>query len=545
MPLDDVFLALQHVVDRLVRRIRLGPAPARGRRRLVVVQIDGLSRGVLERALTQGRMPFVRRLIERTHRLEPMSVGMPTSTPAFQMAAMYGVRPDIPGFHYHDKRRRRDIHFPRAGHAAHVEERHTTGRRGILQDGSAYGCVFTGGAVNNFFSFATLTRPTGHGVLRVLSAFVILFWTLVKGTVLTTYELMRALLRLIADPVTEARRGVKRVFIKIGVSVWVREFFTLAASRDIYRGVPAIYVNYLDYDVFAHAYGPEHPLAVRSLRRVDESIRDLARAVRRVPEYGYDLYVLSDHGQAHCVPVHRLHDGRGLEDVLFDEVFTPVRPAGQPAGRPFRPHFMADVRAFRARHSPGLLQRFVNYLDRDFARGDREEHEARQRDDVRIIAAGPNAFIYFLDATAPLDLDAITARYPDLIDDLSRRRDIGFVLVRSAAGPVCGWAGKRVLLGESDAGPFAGRPDLRLVLDGIKDLMAMESAGDLVIYGNGAAAGNVSYVAEIGAHAGPSPEELHAFIVHPVRANLPAPITHPLQLYPCFMGYQDTDGTPA
>ena len=30
-------------------------------------------------------------------------------TPAFQMAVMYGVRPDIPGFHFHDKRRRADV----------------------------------------------------------------------------------------------------------------------------------------------------------------------------------------------------------------------------------------------------------------------------------------------------------------------------------------------------------------------------------------------------------------------------------------------------
>ncbi len=541
MPLDDVFLALQHLVDRVVRRIRLGPAPASGRRRFVIVQIDGLSRAVLERALAQGRMPFLRRLVERTHRLEPMSVGLPTSTPAFQMAAMYGVRPDIPGFHYHDKRRRRDIHFPRAGDAADVEAGQATGRRGILEDGSAYGCVFTGGAVNNFFSFASLTRPTGRGVLRLLSAFVILFWTAVKGATLTMYELARALLRLVADPVTEARRGVKRVFIKIGVSVWVREFFTLAVSRDVYRGVPAIYVNYLDYDVFAHAYGPDHPLAVRSLRRVDESIRALARAVRRVPEYGYDLYVLSDHGQAHCVPVQRLNHGRGLEEVLFDDVFTPG--SAERARSPRHPsRLLADVRAFRAQHSPGLLQRFVNYLDRDFTRTGREEREARERHGVRIIAAGPNAFIYFVDVPEPLDRAAIAARYPDLIDGLSRRRDVGFVLARSADGPVCAWAGKHVVLSATDTGPFAGRPDVGLVLDGIKDLMTMPSAGDLVIYGTGASAGNVSYVAEIGAHAGPSPEELHAFVVWPTRVPLPSPLTHPTQLYGCFMRYHDGDG---
>jgi len=47
MPLDDVVLALQRFVDRLVRRLRVGPAPERGGLRLLVIQIDGLSRSVL------------------------------------------------------------------------------------------------------------------------------------------------------------------------------------------------------------------------------------------------------------------------------------------------------------------------------------------------------------------------------------------------------------------------------------------------------------------------------------------------------------------
>jgi hypothetical protein len=38
-----------------------------------------------------------------------MSVSLPTSTPAFQMATFYGVRPDIPGFHYYSRERQTDI----------------------------------------------------------------------------------------------------------------------------------------------------------------------------------------------------------------------------------------------------------------------------------------------------------------------------------------------------------------------------------------------------------------------------------------------------
>ena len=129
MSLDDIFLFLQNGIDRLVRWLRIGAAPPAGRRHLLIIQIDGLARSVLEQGLTEGRMPFLRRLLARgAYRITPMSVGLPTSTPAFQLAAMYGVRPDIPGFHYHDKRRRTDVYFPRAGDAAWVEREQAGGK---------------------------------------------------------------------------------------------------------------------------------------------------------------------------------------------------------------------------------------------------------------------------------------------------------------------------------------------------------------------------------------------------------------------------------
>jgi hypothetical protein len=163
MPLDDLALALQRVIDRFVRRLRRGSAPERTHRRLLIVQIDGLSRVVLERGLASGYMPFLNRMLRDGYRLEPMTVGLPTSTPAFQMAAMYGVRPDIPGFHYFDRERQADIHFPRRGHAALVEARQAASRRGIVHGGSTYGCVFTGGAVNNLFSLRASRGPRAAG----------------------------------------------------------------------------------------------------------------------------------------------------------------------------------------------------------------------------------------------------------------------------------------------------------------------------------------------------------------------------------------------
>jgi hypothetical protein len=531
---DDLVLSLQRAIDRLVRRLRRGSAPEPGRRRLLIVQIDGLSHVVLDRALATGRMPFLKRLLRRDgYHLESMSVGLPTSTPAFQMAAMYGVRPDIPGFHYYNRERRADVHFPRAGHAAWVEARQAAGRRGIVQGGSTYGCVFTGGAENNLFSFARLTRPSGEGVLAALSPFVVLSWVCAKNLLRTLLELGRAVTRLAAHPV-RAREHWRWLTIKIGFSVWVRGFFTLAVSRDLYAGVPAVYVNYLDYDVAAHAFGPGSRRSLLSLRRVDRAIRQLARVLRRVPEHRYDLYVLADHGQAPCQPYLALSGGRGFERWIFEQFLG--APAAAAPKAPERSGLVGGIRG-RRRETPALLQHFLNYLEEDFWRN--RDPEAYEQDGVRVISAGPNAFLYVLDGTAPLEAEALEQRFPGLAVRLSQSPGVGFVLARSNGGPLCFWRGERYQLGQAEPGPFAARADAALVVQGIADLMRMPSAGDLVIYGINAPEGHVSFIAEVGAHAGPSPEEMHTFIVRPASVTLPSPITHPIQLYDHFIRYQE------
>jgi hypothetical protein len=531
---DDLVLSLQRVMDRVIRRLRRGIAPERTRKRLLIIQIDGLSRLVLTRALEVGHMPFLAALLERHgYRLSAMSVGLPTSTPAFQMAMMYGIRPDIPGFHYYDRDRRGDVHFPRFGHAAWVEGKQAGGRRGILHGGSTYGCVFTGGADNSLFTFATLTRPTARGLVAALSGVVVLGWVVLKSLIRTVVELVRALLRFIADPVGH-RRGWGWLTTQIALSVWVRGFFTYSAARDVYAGVPTVYINYLDYDVAAHAFGPQSRRALRTLRRVDRAIRDIWRVRRRVPEHEYDFYVLADHGQAACRPYRDLTGGRRLERWIFDDVLH--RDGAATPGHRSRSGLARGLRAQR-RAAPGVFQRFLNYLDEDFIRN--RDPEAYERDGLRVISAGPNAFLYVLDSETPLDADRLERRLPGVAEELSRSRGVGFVLARSAEGPVCFRAGKRYQLSELDAGPFAGRPDWAAVVDGIIDLMAMPSAGDLVIYGIDAPQGHVSFIPERGAHAGPSPEEMQTFIVHPPTITLPPRIAHPIQLYDHFIRYRE------
>ena len=471
------------------------PLGETSRRRFLIVQIDGLSRTLLDRALAGGSLRGLRRLLAsgRLARRD-LSVGLPASTPAFQAAIMYGGRPDIPGFHFYDKRAGRELHFPARGVADLVERRHAEGRPGILEGGSCYGCVFTGGAADSLWTFARLKRlaRAGRGVRRAALSALLLAWVALKRVGLTLVTLVRvagrAILALAAGRVN-LRWSMEALLLDIGVSIWVRELFTLLVSADLYRGVPAIYVNFIDYDVFAHAYGPADRLAFRALRRADRSILQLARIVRRLPELGYDLYVLSDHGQVATRPFGALAGGASLEQVVRTALEAPA-PA------------------------------------------------------LRVIAAGPNAFVYFTDRAEPVRAAEIETRYPRAMARLSRHPGVGLVLARGAQGPECWYRGHRVPLSARPdptiRDPFARRPDREVVVAGLRDLMAMPSAGDLVLYGIGAPGGAVSFIDERGAHAGPSEEELHAFILHPPTARLPdGALTHPRQLYPHFLAYRE------
>ena len=545
--LDALVLRVQAAVDRLAHRFRAGSPEASSRRRLLIIQIDGLPGAVFEEARAQGAVPSIDRLLRRhRYKLEPMAVGLPTSTPAFQLAAMYGVHADVPGFHYHDKRRKRDIHFPRAGHAADVEKEQARGRHGILAGGSVYGCVFTGEAENDTLSFARLKRPTGPGVLKLGSAFLVLGWVIVKCTALTLSEVGRTLVELGRHP--RARRQVWQwAAIRIGFSVWIRELFTLAVSRDVYAATPAIYVNFLDYDVAAHAFGPRSWQALRSLTRVDRAIRQIWRVVRRVPEHRYDVFILSDHGQVACRQYSELSGGPPLERALFDEGVVPMRargavesPAPHGLGHGFRAYGVGRRR---------LLGRILRPLD-DAEQGRPPQAEAAddgpevcEREGIRIISAGPNAFLYVTTTDTPLTVGELEHQFPGLAEDVSSHRGVGFVLARSDEGPICFWRGKRIALHE-DPGPFADRPDREIVLRAIADLMRMPSAGDLVIYGTGTAERDVSYIPEAGAHAGPALEELHTFVIHPASVTMTA-IEHPTQLYPLFIRYRFPDDTAA
>ena len=115
---------------------------------LIVIQIDGLSRTQMERALAGGKLPFLARLIERGHfTLEDFYSGVPSTTPAVQGEVFYGVRAAVPSFEFLRRSTGRMFRMNEAEASAEIEaELEQCGSEPMLKGGCAYSNIYRGGA---------------------------------------------------------------------------------------------------------------------------------------------------------------------------------------------------------------------------------------------------------------------------------------------------------------------------------------------------------------------------------------------------------------
>src|SRR5438046_5432642 len=81
-------------------------------KKLVVLHTDGLVADTLERALRDGRMPNLRRLIDAEgYELHRYRCGLPSTTPFAQAGILYGDISEIPCFRWWDREQRDLVRF--------------------------------------------------------------------------------------------------------------------------------------------------------------------------------------------------------------------------------------------------------------------------------------------------------------------------------------------------------------------------------------------------------------------------------------------------
>jgi hypothetical protein len=497
-------------------RGRSSSEPSDRGRRLLLVQIDGLSRARLERALTAGHLPaLAARLAAGQHALSSLRSGAPASTPAFQAGLFYGVAPSVPGFVWYDRRTGREVRMDRPADVAEVETRIAAGAPSpLLRGGTSYFSIFSGGAALPCFCLSGLEGDLALECCEPDVAVRDALASALARSLAAARSAMRLANELGAGVVDGVRWSLAlgrtkheaRFFAHRVVVHGLRELAVQALLLDVSRGVPAVYVDFLGFDDCAHRRGPDSQAAVRNLASIDAALATILRATEAVPELGYDVYVLSDHGHVPTVPFESVSGVPLPEYVAAAERGEPLTRAVPRLGPP------AGVSTGR-----GTLS-------------------ARRTGRVATAEGGDLAHVYFLDEPAPLPIDGIRARHRRVLAALSAERGVGLLALRGGRRGFALVRGEALDLADPRATARLPHPQPRLLATYLADLLSLPESGDLVVLGwRGENRPVVAYAWEFGSHGGVAPEETEAFVVYPAgRPHAFDRMLRPSELYRYF-----------
>jgi len=513
---DAARLAMKGLLRPLALRGRPGHPPPGAPRRLLVVQLDGVSRPRLEAALANGYLPFLAsRLAAGGHVLSSTRSGAPASTPAFQAGLFYGVSPSVPGYVWLDRRTCRAVRMDRADDAALVEARLARAAPGLLRGGTSYFSIFSGGAAFPHFCLSGLAGDYDAGLgwieehlgpWEALASTLVHSVTATRGAVRLAHEAGAGVVDGLRWSVALGRLKHEPRFLwhRLLFSGLLRELLVQGILVDVSRGVPVIYTDLVGYDEAAHRRGPGSRVALRSLASADAALAMIFAATDAVPELGYDVYVLSDHGH------------------------VPTRPFESLAGVPL-PEFVEC-----AEHGDALPEPRPVGPNRGVAGG--RTLGAGRSATIGAAEAGDLAHVYFLRDGGPLPLEALRARHPRVLAALAASPAVGVTAARGGRRGLALWDGAVLDLAEPRDLARLPHPDPALAAAYLSDLLALQESGDLVVTGwRGEGRPVVAYAWEFGSHGGISPEELEPFVVHPREVAFPfGAVLRPSELYRFF-----------
>lgn len=476
---------------------------------LVLLQIDGLSRDQLGRALDRGRMPFVRKLIEReSYRIEAMYSGQPATTPAVLGELFFGVEQAVPAFGFRDHRTGQVVQMFQPGIASRIQNELAQQGEGLIEEGCVYCDIYSGGAADSSFCPAT----TGWRMLEDVA-----FWRRLALLLMNVMSMIRIVGMSIVEfliAVGDCLSGIAKggdllrellyVPRRVIVNVVLQETISIGAEVDVTRGVRVLHANFLGYDENAHRRGPGSLFAHFALRRIDRAIHRIWDAAHASHRRNYHVWLMSDHGQERTIPYSTVF-GRSIVSAvraLYES--TDIAP------KSMHPRDSAEGVGDQLQRSAWLRRR--NILPESLPRVTGETTSALE---PTTVAIGPVGYIYWPDSLDDAQRDTIANR---LISEA------GVPLVMAVLGEVV-WAwtarGRFRMPDQATEVLAPNHPHLPDVARDFARLCFHPDTGDFLICGWRNDALPLSFVSENGAHGGPGPHETTGFVMVPPDAPLP------------------------
>ena len=431
---DDVYsLRVTQRIARRSQRRTMTDVPG-----VIYLEIDGLARPVLQRAMRDGHAPEMARWVASgSHVLSEWETDLSSQTGASQAGLLLGSNADIPAFRWVEKDTGRIMTCSAPADCALIEERHSSGH-GLLADGGASRSNLLSGDADEVI--LTVSRmeaekranpgyraylADGYNVTRT---FVLFFYEVFL-------ELVAAARQRRRDVRPRGHRSLSYAFMRAGLAVFVRDFTVYSILSDMMMGVPG---------------------RLRVLRRVRRGGPPLGPRASRRPR-----------GAAQARPAVRAHRARPAVRRAPLRDRRPLRPRAD-AGR----HLQAAqrLRPGRAGGAEPARRGAVEDLgagdenDTAVSKAVREATGRKQKDvdkhqvgdrKVVVMGSGNLGLIYLMDEPRRLTMEEIDERHPDLLPALRAHPHVGWLL--RALGRARRRGARRARRQLPERGPRGGR----------------------------------------------------------------------------------------
>jgi len=474
---------------------------------LILVQIDGLARVHMEKAIFQGRLPFLQDLMDKQHYdLKSLYSGLPSSTPAVQAELFYGVKSAVPAFAFYDHYYCRIFRMIEPEDALAMEKRLKKRGRGLLEGGSSYSNIYTGGADEAHFCASNMGWDTlfeKGSPLSVIIFFILHIPSFIRTIFLLIIEFILAFTDMFRGLISgkDLWKEIKFIPSRIGVTILARELIIAGISMDIIRNRKIISCNFIGYDEQAHRRGPSSAFAYWGLGGIDNAVRRIWNIAQKSPFRHYEIWVFSDHGQEDVLSYQEIA-GMTVQQAVA-KVFDRYRSADSVLLQEKRGIQGQRVRHLGYSYIEGFLKRRIEY------------HLPEDLKGPIVTAMGPLGFIYTERHLEEREKMEIAGR-------LVGEAGIPSVFVKDNEGRVIVWnsSGKWIL--PDDALNVIGKdhPFLETVAADLIDLVNNRDAGEFVLSGWEPGKQPLSFPSENGSHAGPGNVETEGFILAPSDSEL-------------------------
>jgi uncharacterized membrane protein YvlD (DUF360 family) len=504
------------------------------------LEIDGLARPVLERAMELGYAPTMKRWLEDgSHKLVDWETDLSSQTSASQAGLLHGNNYDIPAFRWYDRQRKKIVASSNPDEVAKIERDHSDGNGLLVDGGASRGNLLSGDAPNVMNTASTIKDFSRFHTSDFYAYFadpynftrtlLLLFWDIV----LERFRFWQQRRKDVQPRLDRHHRNYKYALVRGGTTVFLRELSIYTLIGDLFAGTPSAYATFVGYDEVAHHSGVETHDAFDALYKIDQQFARLESAAERAPR-PYHFVVLSDHGQSGGLTFKQRY-GKSLAE-LVQQLTDDYQVGGyeeNTEGISNLNNVLSDALQHEdsntAKRAAATAKRFAQVretseivkaevLSADEVKGD-------QVPGIVVMASGNLGLIYGTNQDKRVSLEEIELVFPGMLDGLVRHEGIGFAMVSSIKhGPVVIGANGRHYLeeerieGEDPLADFGPRAAQHLIRED-----SFPNCPDILVNSFYNAESNevAAFEELIGCHGGMGGYQTQPFVLYPADLSIP------------------------